>query len=280
MSLGLATALLGAAALKMEVLIGGHRPGTTWFTSTSFEVMVVLSELGLGFWLLSGQWPQWAARVSAVYFLGLAAVSGYLFATSAECCGCLGRLAIHPKFTFSFNIAALVACAWVRPPASSASWLIPPTARSMLAVTAFLGGTTFLLTSMPETRVAAWTPSEPLPEGDVVVLDPSAWTGTRWPLLDEIKTGTQLNTGRWKVVLIHADCSKCFDVIASLEARAGEAHLAVVEVPRASGFESTPFSLDRHILVDKLRPTRRWQATTPIVVELDDGVVTSVEASP
>jgi len=99
--------LLVAAALKGHSLLVDFVPGKTIFTSRPVQFLAVEVELALGLWLVSGIGLTWAARVAMACFLVLAASSGWLLASGAECCGCPGRLSVSPWFTFLFNLAAL-----------------------------------------------------------------------------------------------------------------------------------------------------------------------------
>jgi hypothetical protein len=65
-------------------------------SSRSVVVLVVLFELGTGFWLASGRYRRAARQVVMLTFLGFLQMALYLELTNAKTCSCLGRISVAP----------------------------------------------------------------------------------------------------------------------------------------------------------------------------------------
>jgi hypothetical protein len=278
-SISLGLVLLVAAALKGHQLITGYVPGRTLLTSRFIQILTVEAEFGLGIWLISGFHRRFAGCIAMAYFILLAGASAYLLTIGEECCGYLGRLAVSPWFTFVFNLAA-ISCLWVFPPVGAAITFSSRPWRATAAVSAFCFLGTYLLVAMPQYRVASSVDSDLGGDGEMVVLDVENWKGRQFPVLDFIDIGERLNTGRWLVILYHADCPRCEEVIKGLEEAGNDGDLKVtlIEVPLFSGFAEGPrLGTNKTFLLGKLAPTKRWLIVTPVLLRLEEGVVTGIQ---
>ncbi|HEV3137075.1 MAG TPA: MauE/DoxX family redox-associated membrane protein, partial [Pirellulales bacterium] len=209
----LACVLALAGALKwlrlQESSIATRTP--VWLEGLAIAVEILLSA-----WMMSGLYPVAARRVALLCF-GVFAITSLEKAISGEpSCGCFGRVAISPWFTFLFDIAAMAALVTmsaassrdaVSSPRRVASWSGIATRVLTLACVGYLA----------VAIDAAWLGSDP-----VEVLEPQTWIGLPLPLLAHIDIGSEIAKGRWRVVLIRHDCSECQRAITKFQRIASE----------------------------------------------------------
>ena len=114
-------------------------------------------------------------------------------------------------------------------------------------------------------------------EGKIVVVDSQQWNNKPFPLIDFLQPAAfagspdVLAKGRWKVVSYHHDCPKCEHLIANAHQSVGTS-LAFIEVPPLTVLpktNSTKFFWFH--LTDELK----WFVNTPLIVGIEDGVVTN-----
>jgi hypothetical protein len=125
--------------------------------------------------------------------------------------------------------------------------------------------------------------------GELVVLEPEKWAGQRFSLAEHIDVGSQLTSGRWIILLVHHDCDHCAaavpNYVAAVERQKDEGRaqnenlnprLAVVEVPPfAEPGDPPSWNLPSTVLSGRLDTSRDWFATTPVAIEVKDGIIQS-----
>jgi hypothetical protein len=270
--------LLVAAVLKCHQLITGYVPGRTFLLSRWFQTLTVEIELALGLWLISGFYRNLAARVGLGFFALLAAASAYLILAGEECCGCLGRLAVNPWFSFVFDLIA-VCSLWLLPASLSGGvgfHTRPNWATGVVACFCFLAP--FLLVASPEYRTASTAAGDFGGNGELVVLDVENWVGKRLPILEQIDIGKRLGQGDRTILLYHWDCPKCEESIRLLRSTDATTQVALIHVPSLSGLSIRPlFHISESFTRGSLVGSHRWLVRTPLIVRLVDGKVMHVQ---
>jgi len=278
--IALALLLLTAAGLKSyqlatEPVLGGGLLESRWFL-----IAVVEFEILFGLWLLSGLAPGWTWRAAVLCFGAFAAVSAYKGVAGEASCGCFGRVAVNPWYTFALDCAALALLAAFRPRSiprpASCRWRLP--AWACAALMAGVGVPAFLaLGSYPAASIAGDGLVE---SGRVVVLMPEAWKGKRFPLFEHIDVGDRLSTGRWLVVLYHLGCPKCrelIDLCPQLDGSGTDnARVAFVDVAGHKRRGDDVIVDGKGCIVGALRDSHDWLANTPALFLLSEGVVHDV----
>lgn len=112
---GLGVLLLIAAALKMYGLGVDPVARTGMLSAPAFQFFLVLFELVLGAWLISGRQPAGAWLTVLIAFVAFACVSFYQGWIGLASCGCFGRVAVNPWVTFTVDVVAIVALLITRP---------------------------------------------------------------------------------------------------------------------------------------------------------------------
>ena len=125
-------------------------------------------------------------------------------------------------------------------------------------------------------------------QGDAatVVLRPEEWIGQPCPLIGHMDIGRTLEEGEWMVLLYHPKCSECQEMLPRYIRQAGEdrsrprsPRWALVEVP--DGEDGAEYiSVGSPLVCGSLSKVRRWVVRTPVILRLEDGVVTAVTHSP
>lgn len=271
-----------SAALKSYQLLYHPAPARFWFQQPAFQILGIELELLVGFLLFSG-WPaHWMARIAAGYLAVLAAISGSMLIWGETSCGCFGRWAVHPSWTLSFNLAAIVGLSpfWRKGEWSAQPFVFLRNPMGFVLFLAFWGA--FLVFGQPSIGkvTGGWDPSlSHQKELDYQELDPPAWTGKPLPILEQIETDQDLRKGRWMVILYHRDCPRCDRVI--LDSYKHETilrgRLLLVEVPHLEPtYAKLPTSYGREIRMAKLSLSKKWLVATPVLIHLEEGVVRQV----
>jgi hypothetical protein len=138
--------LLSAAALKAYALWTDPVPAVSLFTSPRWQIALIELETLLGLWLLIGLYPRGAWLAAVVAFSLLAGVSLYLGLIGQPSCGCFGKVAINPWYTFALDVVAVTALWHWRPrPASLPMWLGDFSAHSLRPSLYLASGVTVML---------------------------------------------------------------------------------------------------------------------------------------
>jgi hypothetical protein len=108
--------LLTAAALKAHGLAVDPVARTGLFSLAEFQLVVIIAEVFLGIWLLSGKHPLGSWLAALATFSLFAAVSFYQGWIGQSSCGCAGRLVtVSPWWAFGLDVAIITALILVRP---------------------------------------------------------------------------------------------------------------------------------------------------------------------
>jgi hypothetical protein len=108
--------LLTAAGLKAYGFGVDPVARTGIFSAPAFQFFVILFEIGLGIWLLSGQQPLGSWLAVLLTFSAFAAISFYQGWIGQASCGCLGKkVTVNPWIMFSVDLTAITALLICRP---------------------------------------------------------------------------------------------------------------------------------------------------------------------
>jgi hypothetical protein len=244
-----------------------HAPSTR-----AFSVLVIVVELAVALWLLSGIRPRAAWASAVTLFMVFLAVSLSKAVGGEANCGCFGSLVVSPWTTSVIDLAVLAMLLAVRPSAGS-QW--GPAARRRPA--ALLAGgvaAIVLLAALAGLHRpgASWAESS-----DLVLLEPQTWIGQPFPLARSIDIGEQLMRGAWTVVLVHHDCPVCQKRIRhhlDLATR-HDRQVALVQAPPHGSLTEA----EGQLAMGRLSEAKTWFVQMPVEIELNNGIVTSVTSS-
>jgi len=262
------------------------QPHAAWQDVPKVVLLGSAFELCLASLLLVGAWSAAIRWVSIGTFALFACVAATEAVGGAKSCGCVGGgIHIPPWFMAGFDFLTVVVLLRSRvSPASSPFSLRLGLVRLAFAVAIILTGTAMATTwelHRPVTIIAQANPksvaADPLGvPGSLVLIDPDKLAGKQFLLSSHVDAGSQLQRGRWIVLLVHHDCDVCAGAVPKYQSAiltAGEAKLAIIEMPRyAASGEPAPWPTSTG-LFGKLDTTRDWFATTPVALELQDGIV-------
>ncbi len=108
--------LLTAAGLKAYGFGVDPVARTGIFSAPAFQFFVILFEIGLGIWLLSGQQPLGSWLAVLLTFTAFAAISFYQGWIGQASCGCLGKkVTVNPWIMFGIDLTGVAALLICRP---------------------------------------------------------------------------------------------------------------------------------------------------------------------
>lgn len=274
--------LVGAALLKGAELLTDPafvlvHPWGRYFLSVE-----IILELAAGLLVLSGAYLNRVRWGVLVLFSGFAAYSFVLAVRGAASCGCFGPLKVNPWGTFGLDCAVVVGLllsavkrSGKQRSTESTSGQIPrkyilPRWATILGMSLVVVGSALLLRLADRQTVSA---EGIITFGNLVIVEPEKWTGKPLPIAASIDR--DLTQGNWTVLIHRHDCPVCQELVPQFEQHAerGE-RIALVEVP--------PYGVDdrvsRGCVYARLKNDREWFVETPLIVELKDGFVTTVNA--
>jgi thiol-disulfide isomerase/thioredoxin len=111
--------------------------------------------------------------------------------------------------------------------------------------------------------------------GGVVQLEPETWVGRELPLRDYVVNGQELMQGKWTVLLFRPGCGHCDDVKIRLSEQAKSEFVRVAFLDIAS--RTVNLDVDTKVKLYRLTSDVSWVADTPIVLELQGGIVRNVQ---
>jgi len=278
--------LLTAAGLKTHELVTEPVPGTGLLDSRWLLTLTVEFELLLGLCLLANIWPKPTWAVALACFGLFTCISLYKAFSGHASCGCFGRAPVNPWYTGTLDLVVVCSLVRCRPKESLF------TMRHAIAASAiWLAIGLSVAYAMGTHRPTTLAKNGIIPgDGNLVILEPENWVGSRFPLLSYIEDFPQmigpgkpplrerLANGDWYLVLSRRGCPRCEKLLTQLHKRTEQntvpavagTLLAVVETSslasriHPNGFES-----------GRLAGGYRWFHRSPIAVHLRDGIVKS-----
>ncbi len=289
----LAIALLTAAVLKGWQLLTEPVANNDIWSYRPFLILTVEFELALAIWLLSGLFKKAAWLATLLCFSAFSAITLYKGISGAESCGCFGPVHVNPWITlFAIELPAVIALIIFRPvchpersEGSHFKILNSLFSTGHLAVDIRYSPRHFVTTaSIALLVLGVTTPILAFNEPAMVtssyeVLEPETWVGKELPILEHIDIAESLKKGTWLVLLYHYDCPDCGTAIPKYENIARDLQgnedflrIALIAVPP---YGRDPVSENCHCVLGRLAETKEWFVTTPAVVLLVNGKVTS-----
>lgn len=273
---GCAALLLVAALLKAQLLFTDPALGVThgwrWLQAGLVEY-----ELLLAAWLLCGVGLHWGRRIALVTFVGFGCYAFFRGVSGEASCGCYGRVAVSPWWSFGMDAALALSLLVWKPPRGKANGG-PAHGRIHFTIPACLALVAALAVfAIPLLLIADWHPGS----GSFLLLQPEEWIGKPFPLVDDIDVaeGEQLTQGPWILVFYHHDCPKCRQALRryqrlaeQLQRRGDGTKIAWIEVPPYGPEDGLSAGLCRR---GRLSERKEWIMATPAEVRMRDGLVTA-----
>jgi hypothetical protein len=291
----IAAVLLAAAGLKARYLTVTPNLEHGLLDAKWLNQFAVLLELSLGIWLLSGLLQKTAWLVSLVLFTLFVGISFYKAAILQETsCGCFGAVQMNPWVTMTLDMVIVGLLAIFRPNGMIFHWRI-----FFQEFTGLKFGRRFfvivgiwLVVALPVTyammsvNFVTLTPDSVLTGHEKsITLEPMNWMGKNFPLFEHIVWENnvppdELKNGDWKVLLYHVDCQNCQKVLAEIETqsrRQSFEKLIIIEVPGKERELRNIHGNRNYGKWGRLRDQTEWFVQTPLVLELKNGRVSSVD---
>lgn len=270
-----ATVLICAAGLKIR----SNSPYSQNSVVDGVFSVVIVAEVILGMWLLSGFCEALSRKLTIFAFCLFAAASFVSTLLGSASCGCLGEVAIDPVWMLFFD--AVMVIVWVFAPHGSQTEVPREAGRKSVAksVVSISIGLGVLITIIrgPD----AFDDSPRL--GMFGSLKMGDLEGVPLELIEDIDIGMGLRTGSWVLVFHRAGCANCELVLndptlpETYSARYGEINVATIAIQASDSNSHAAF----FALPGKLKGLIAFRVRTPLVLVLREGAVleaTVVEA--
>jgi hypothetical protein len=292
--IALSLLLLSAAALKAyelatEPVLGSGVLDSRWLLAATVEF-----ELLFGIWLLANIWPR-LTSVAAIGLFGIfACVSLYKAISGYATCGCFGPVPVNPWYTAILDSLAVLSLVCCRAPSRSR---LPGAESCRLRARAVAVLAVWLLAGVPAAIAMGRCSASAFGEdgiisgdGDLVVINPEAWVGARFPLLRFIENANGANEagepplrarlveGDWLVLLYREGCPRCRRALevflrdAEAEMQRDTARFGVAVVDTSSVANPTG-ATEEWCERGRTSRTYRWFLSAPTRLRLHNGVV-------
>ncbi|MER3414615.1 MAG: hypothetical protein C4297_00155 [Gemmataceae bacterium] len=149
--------LCAAAVLKGYEIANEELAGTSLFTSRWFLMAIVLYELILGLWAISGFYVREVRWLLLLTFIGLFQASLYTALAGYPSCGCLGRVHISPWWTTLLD-GGIIFALILWSPARGSLCIVDRT-----HLFAFHGVTAFVVVLLAGTAMLLYSPTGVMP---------------------------------------------------------------------------------------------------------------------
>lgn len=273
--------LIVASCLKAHQLLTGPVSGEYWWDARPWQALAVGGELLLAGWMWSGLAPQ-LTRIFGLGIFSMFSIMTLIKALGGETsCGCFGELTVSPWITLGIDLALWFGFALIRPVSKSIdqnaairpqSWLEPVVALpwALVVLAGVVGGTLSFWTLTTEPARLQADTGELLGDGDFVLLEPEEWIGRPFPLFSYTDLPESVYQGNWWIMLYSPNCAHCIETIPKIEAIAQTGQQVVLLSMPPHDTREVDFSDG---VVGRLNSTRDWFAQTPVLVEIENGVV-------
>jgi hypothetical protein len=262
--------LIAAASLKVLYPAAADLTGATggtfpWYAAT----ISIVIELLLGWGLVAGIGPKYLRPAAGILFTLFAVYSMHRAVAGFKQCGCFGAVSVPPWVTAAID---LVAAAGLLPAES----LLRHSRRARVAaVTAVAIGLPLLWMGMSWVDQLGRGGASSGASENMTILSPDDWVGKDFPITSSIDPATEITKDSWDVLMFHHDCPKCQEVVPVQRAHAAanpSTRLLLLEVPPCGPApEDSP-----NVTVAKLNERQSWFVSAPVMIRVENGVVTSV----
>lgn len=114
-----------------------------------------------------------------------------------------------------------------------------------------------------------------LQEGNLVKLEPQTWLNKEFPLRNYCNIGEKLTNDHWLILLYRTGCSECQKTSPLVAKLAKEMNCPLVVLKMNPQNDSLNFD-NVDFITGLLNQKITWFAETPIVLELDNGIVKQI----
>jgi len=209
-------------------------------------------------------------------FLGFFILSLHDAIEGSDICGCFGTMRVPPIVTSVLDFTVLLCLGlgdlnFMGALARRNMFRFMPVGIAASAMLCMLGNR--MMWSLDSTR------EQPF------VFEAKDWVGRDFPLVNDISSeGPEaIQTGRWIVLIYHADCDECTRSLAEFESTLGGSPMdwngvscGMVEVPSYGKVRREAHAAPHHIVRFKLSASRNWYIPTPRFLQLRNGIIEKV----
>ncbi len=265
--------LILGAGLKTYQLSTVPDPSNYVLGSHLLTTLLVLVEIGVATWLLSGAKPR-IAKWAALTLFSLFAVTAAAKWTAGETnCGCFGVIQIHPAIVFFVDAFVIVVlldqCIRRARTDTKASGF----KSSLVWVCGFIFAA-FCIVSIQSLRTTSFNDLGLIETtNDFVILEPETWVGQQLPIIEYLKHVDKYALETCHLLFYYEDCPHCKQYIATCLETPETHPFVFVEVPpyKAPDQQNTDT-----VTWAKLDDRFKWFVEAPVELTIENGMVSQV----
>ncbi|MDR0338290.1 MAG: hypothetical protein LBI18_14535 [Planctomycetaceae bacterium] len=245
-------------------------------------IMVTEAEILFALLLCSGICRRWTWFVSLLCFSAFSCVSAMKGLSGENTCGCFGVVTVNPWMTTTVDVILVLFLIIFREHSNFSFKFSVKEKRKLIIVLIiwFVLGVPSLLAmlSLKQVHVSLGTEMISVDGRKKIVLEPETWIGKEFPLavrFEQPVDGEILKQGKWTIVLIHADCPKCRQLITDME-KQSVVNVALIDIPSRTPAVPPKTSFP----VFRLDENNDWFVPTPYMIKTSDGICISFNENP
>jgi len=274
MRFAVAAIFLVAAGLKAHQLATTPYLGEGLLHARWFNIFVVEFELFFGIWLIFGMLPKltWFGTVGC--FSIFASVSLYKAVSGEGSCGCFGAAEISPWVTTLFDVSLVGMLMLFRPTSVFFQYL--PRSQFVLCIGIYFLTCTITYTMIAQITFERFERVGQVLESNTVQLTPVSWIGKEFPLRNYVVDGQEIIHGNWIIMFSRPGCSDCEKVKVKLLEngdRKEDITVAFLDITAQAIMGNSATTVRNFRLVPKIN----WIVETPVIIELNKGIVQNVQ---
>ncbi len=281
--------LFFAAAMKWRQLPVVERLGDDLLHRQSFVGGQIVFEASLAAWLLSGTAAKWSRRVALAAFGVFACVALYEAVGGAESCGCFGQFKVNPWITVIVDLlfaGTLARSPWwhglkTRPMNGRRFGIFGACLIAIIGLTVWRYNQSLAVDKGGNDGIL-------FTQDGLAILDTDNWVGKPLPIASYLNATspsskiavTGYQTGNVVIMIYSNECDHCRRAVpryvAWLKDNSKTTPFWFVEMPPYAKADEALVSPALGINCLRLSDQHEWFAQTPVLVKLENGIVTQV----
>lgn len=267
--------LLTSAGLKAFLFVTEPKELPFLLHNRWLLIAIVEIEWVMGSFLILGGFPTLVITLCTILFGGFSCVTFYAFLMGYKNCGCFGPIHVRPLYSLLLDVFVVILGILLISNAqeSSRPFGLRRYALCALVAAGLLGGYRMFQSGYHQPTQVVLEASD-----NTIYLEPDTWTSKQLPITRYLGADAIFDGGPWTLLIYRSDCGSCrkaVDYLQKLAQASPNKRFGLIEVPVNSTF-SAPIS-NKNVMHWQLSTQVDWFVATPVMLQVTDGVVESVQ---